>query len=194
MKVRTATKNDYENIAKLEQKVWGDGAASYDIIRTRHEIFPSGSIVVVDKNEAIVGYAAVQRVNRACCDSWHIQTGNGDTKSTHTDKGHILYGIGMAGASFGVAEIIIEYVYKTFIESGVCYMLVLGSRVPGFAKWQAKNKQGIKKYIQTRRKDGYSIDPELMLYQKNGFEVLCEIDNYFPCQDSLNYGALIIIC
>lgn len=192
MKVRTATKNDYKNIALLEQKVWGDGAASYDTIRTRHEIFPSGSIVVVDQNETIVGYGAAQRVDRICCDSWQIQTGNGKTKSTHRKNGHILYGIGMAGASFGVAEMILDYAHKTFIASGICYMMMLGSRVPGFAKWQEKNKLGIKEYIQARRKDGYSIDPELMLYQKNGFEILCEIDGYFPCQDSLNYGALII--
>ena len=192
MKVRTATKNDYKNIALLEKKVWGDGAASYDIIRARHETFPEGSIVALDDNNVIVGYAAVQRVSRACCDSWYIQTGNGDTKSTHNNHGHILYGIGMAGASFGVAEIIIEYAYNTFIASGICYMLVLGSRVPGFSKWQKKSQRGIKEYIQTRRKDGYSIDPELMLYQRNGFELLCEIDNYFPCQDSLNYGVLIV--
>lgn len=194
MKVRTVRENDYESIAQLEQKVWGAGAASYDTVRTRHQIFPMGSVVAIDNNGVIVGYAAVQRVNRACCDSWFVQTGNGDTKSTHNDRGHILYGIGMAGTSFGVAEMIIEYVYKTFIASKICYMLVLGSRVPGFSKWQGKNKRGIKEYIKTRRKDGYSIDPELMLYQKNGFEVLCEIDNYFPCEDSLNYGALIIKC
>ncbi|SHO55202.1 hypothetical protein [Vibrio quintilis] len=192
MKVRDMIESDYESVVELEQKVWGREGASYEIIRSRHQIFPEGSVVVTNDDEQIVGYAAVQRVTRACNDSWYIQTDNGYITHTHNEKGHILYGIGMSGDSYGVSDLIIEYVYHKFIVSGLCYMLVLGSRVPGFASWQHRTGGNITDYIKSRRQNGYSIDPELMLYQKHGFELLFEIEDYFPCQDSLDYGALII--
>ncbi|WCE32038.1 hypothetical protein [Vibrio sp. SCSIO 43137] len=192
MKVRTVKEQDYQEIADLEVTVWGEEGASYDIIRSRHEIFPEGSFVVEEEDGTIVGYAAVQRVNRASDDTWFEQTDSGYIKESHVPDGHILYGIGMAGLKHGVADLIIKYAHDYFIASGICYMLVLGSRVPGFAAWTRKTGLGIKEYITTRRPDGYSIDPELMLYQKHGFEILCEMHHYFPCEDSLDYGALII--
>lgn len=191
MKVRTVTQNDYENIVKLENEIWGNEAASYDVIKSRHDVFPEGSLVVVD-DDKIVGYAAVQKVTRACGDSWFKQTDDGYIKSTHDEIGHILYGIGMSGNKFGVSELIIDYAHKAFISSGICYMLVLGSRLPGFRAWTNRTGNGITEYIKARRPDGLSVDPELRLYQKHGFEVLFEIESYFPCKDSLDYGALIV--
>lgn len=192
MKVRQVKKEDYEGIAKLEEIVWGEGAASVNVIESRHSVFPEGSIVVVDRNNVIVGYAAVQRVNRVCADSWFEQTDNGFIRSTHSANGHIVYGIGMSGNRYGVSDLLIDHVYQKFISSGECYMIALGSRLPGFSAWKDKSKHNIKEYIQSRREDGYSIDPELLLYQKHGFEVLFEIPNYFPCDESLGYGSLIV--
>ncbi|TKB56132.1 hypothetical protein [Ferrimonas aestuarii] len=191
MHVRQVTEQDLKAIERLEISVWGDEAANIDLIYSRFEIFPEGSLVVEDKGE-IVGYSAIQRVKRICSDDWFEQTDNGYIKHSHDDQGHIIYGIGMSGTKHGVSELLINYVYDTFIASGMCYLIALGSRLPGFKEWSKRTNKGIKDYIKTRKVDGLSIDPELRLYQKHGFEVLFEIPDYFPCQDSNNYGAMII--
>ncbi len=71
-------------------------------------------------------------------------------------------------------------------------MLVLGIRLLGFSTWTNRTVNGITDYIKARRQNGWSVDPEPRLYQKNGFEVVFEIESYFPCKDSLDYGALIV--
>lgn len=192
MKVRTVSENDYQGIAKLELDVWGQEAATLHVIKSRHQVFPEGSLIVEDDEGKIVGYVALQKVNLATSESWFKQTDNGYIQASHRANGHILYGIGMSGSKYGVGELIINYAFKHFITSGICYMVVLGTRLPGFAKWHRKNKMDIKEYLNRRRHDGYSIDPELKMYQKHGFEVLHELREYFPCKESLNYGALIV--
>jgi ribosomal protein S18 acetylase RimI-like enzyme len=193
MEAREVNKNDYYDIAQLEIERWGSEAASIEMIKSRHEIFPRGSIVVENDDGKIVGYGIVQKVSRICNDSWYVQTDDGSIKATHTDKGHILYGVGMSGRENGVSDLLIDYAYKTFIEPGECYMLALGSRVPGFRVWDKKTAKGIIDYIHTRNSDGHSIDPELKLFQKHGFELLYEIDGYFPCEKSLDFGAMVVL-
>ncbi|NLS14452.1 hypothetical protein HGP28_16400 [Vibrio sp. SM6] len=193
MIVREMTLDDYAAVEALEQRVWGEEAATVEMIGSRHNIFPQGSVVAVDEEGNIVGYAAVQRVNCVGAESWDAITDYGSIRQSHRDNGHILYGIGMSGEKFGVAESVIAYFHKRFIESGICYMLMLGSRVPGYKKWYERHAGSIRDYIDRRSSDGYSIDGELKLYQKHGFEIILAIKDYFPCDKSLNYGALIAL-
>ncbi|RBO82540.1 hypothetical protein [Marinomonas aquiplantarum] len=191
MKIELLKPCHFKAVESLETNVWGSEGADLSIIKSRYKTFPEGNVIVIHQ-EKIVGYAAVQRVSRMSCHNWDIQTDNGFIKRTHKPDGHIIYGIGMSGVKNGVSNLIIDYFYDKFISSGTCYMLALGSRVPGFKGWKFKTGGDITQYINSRRKNGFSLDPELYLYQKNGFEVLCEMENYFPCVDSENNGALII--
>ena len=95
------------------------------------------------------------------------------------------------GARYGVGGMVIDYYYHAFIKTGKCSLLCLGSRLPGFSKWSASNNQDIKNYLSINH-NGFSRDPELRLYQKNGFQLLWSIDGYYPDEDSLNYGAMIV--
>ena len=191
MNVLKMSSSNFLEVYDLEMKVWGDNGASLDMIKMRYDIFPEGCIIVTD-NDEIVGYASLQKVSRMSCQSWNKQTDYGYIKNTHNDSGHIIYGVGMSGKKNGVSDLIINYAYDRFIKSRECYMIALGSRLPGFSSWKIKNNGDIDTYIRLRRKNGFSVDPELFLYQKHGFEILCEMEDYFPCKESLNYGALVI--
>lgn len=192
MKVTQFTLSRLDEVVELEQRVWGAEGATKELVMSRYETFPRGSVIVLDDNDGIVGYAAVQKVSHICADSWYQQTDNGLSIKTHCLDGHILYGIGMAGEQCGAGTLIIDYVYDEFINSGECGMLVLGSRVPGYKKWFEKTGQNVRTYIHKKRSDGYSIDPELFLYQKNGFQILYDIPKYFLCEQSLNNGVMIV--
>lgn len=192
MKVMQLTSNYIKDVVELEQRVWGDEGATEEFVMSRFETFPRGSVIVLDDNDKVVGYAAVQKVSYVCGESWYQQTDNGLSVATHDPDGHILYGIGMAGEQCGAGALMIDFVYNTFIKNGECAMLALGSRVPGYKKWFGKTGKSIRSYINQRRSDGYSIDPELHLYQKNGFHILYEIPEYFRCEQSLDNGAMIV--
>lgn len=191
MNVREITPKDYDAIAELEQIKWGDEAATHEQIKLRAEKFSLGSILVETADGTIVGYAAAQLVNSLSTKSWSKQTDNGNIVGTHQEDGQLAYGVGMSGIKNGVADAIIGHYYEMFIASGRCSSLCLGSRLPGFSKWHAKNKGDIKQYL-ANESGGLSRDPELRLYQQNGFNFLWEIEDYFPDQASLDYGAMIV--
>ncbi|HAS8547046.1 hypothetical protein LZU85_02245 [Vibrio sp. IRLE0018] len=192
MRVTQFSLNRTEEVVALEKRVWGAQGATKELVLSRFETFPRGSVIALDDKDRVVGYAAVQKVSHICADSWYQQTDNGLSIKTHLSNGHILYGIGMAGEQCGVGSSMIEYVYSAFIQTGECALLALGSRVPGYRNWFNKTGESVRSYIQQKRSDGFSIDPELFLYQKNGFEILYEISEYFDCDKSLNNGVMII--
>ncbi|MGL6316946.1 hypothetical protein [Vibrio sp. WXL103] len=194
MKIRPMTTDHYQSVHELEKRVWGEEAASPEMIRARHSTFPEGSVIVTDLNEKIVGYAAGQKLNYISGNTWCDITDDGCIVNTHCEDGHLLYGICLSGEKYGVAQLVLDYVHQKFIKSGECKAFVLGSRLPGFRKWHLKSKGNIDEYLNAKRADGLSIDPELRLYQKEGFWLIKSIDDYFPCEDSGNYGALITKC
>ncbi|MEH6444295.1 MAG: hypothetical protein V7784_10380 [Oceanospirillaceae bacterium] len=195
MIIRTMTEQDIEKVNAIEKTAWGDSAATFNQIRERMEIFPEGSIVAEIKTGKLIGYASSQLVNQISNKSWAAQTDNGTIKQTHLDGGSIAYGVSMSalpeGAKYSVGAAIIQHYYNIFIKSKRCSVLCLGSRLPGFNRWQLENKGDIKQYLE-QSFGGYSRDPELRLYQKNGFQLLWEISNYYPDTASQDYGAMIV--
>ena len=185
-------KNDIPAVAKVERLAWGDEAASVEQITQRLATFSAGSIVAINQQEQIVGYAAAQLVNQISTSSWAKQTGDGTIANTHKANGQFVYGVSMSGIQNGVSTAVIEYYYNIFISSGQCNFLCLGSRLPGFQKWYNETGGDIKTYLRKQKK-GFHRDPELKLYQKLGFEFMWEMPEYFPDPKSLNWGAFIIM-
>lgn len=193
--IRTMKAEDVNQVLEIEQVAWGKAAATVDQIKQRSSVFPEGSIVAEDENGKIIGYASAQLVQSISTKSWDKQTDNGYITNTHYPDGQIAYGVGMSalpeGAHYGVGAHVIAHYHDIFIKTKRCSILCLGSRLPGFKRWHKKNHGDIKMYL-AQESGRYSQDPELRLYQRNGFKLLWEVSNYFNDPDSLDYGAIII--
>ncbi len=192
--IRTIKPADIKQVAHIERIAWGNSAASIEQIRQRAFVFPEGSIVAENEQGKIIGYASSQLVNTISTKSWAEQTDNGFITKTHQPDGQIAYGVSMSalpeGANYGVSANVIAYYHDIYIKSERCSTLCLGSRLPGFKIWHQKTQGDIKAYL-VETPSGYSRDPELRLYQKNGFQLLWEIPYYFTDSDSFDYGAMI---
>lgn len=194
MKIQKANKNNIENIVQLEQRIWGNEGATEEQIRSRINIFQDGSIIALLPNDQVIGYVVVQRVSKITMGSWAKQTDHGSLTVTHKPSGKILYGVNLTvapeGAKLGVSSALIEYCYHSFVKTGECSTICLGSRLPGYARWYKREGGNVRQYLNTTAQ-GKTRDPELRLYESKGFHFLWEIKDYFPDPDSLNYGAMI---
>lgn len=188
---------DTQSIIEIEKRAWDDNAATQEQIIERHKTFSNGSIVAEDSQGKVIGYAVVQLVNHISTKPWSIQTDNGRIKTTHKPLGKIVYGVNMSslpeaakeGDGFGAN--VISYCLETFLRTDNCHAICLGSRLPGYQKWKQRSHLSIDEYLKIKR-GRYSRDRELRLYQKNGFQFLWKLDDYYPDPESMNYGAMII--
>lgn len=194
MHLRPMTEAEIPAVADLEVKVWGDGAARKDQIEARMIANPEGAIVAIHDN-IIVGYAASQRIATVGQRCWDAVTDRGYITETHVPNGAFAFGVGMSAlpqaARLGVSGAIISYYQHHYIEKCGCEALTLGSRLPGLNRWLNLNPQKtVEDYLALRR-SGFSIDPELRLYEKAGFALLWPVKGYFKDPDSRDWGALI---
>lgn len=195
--IRQMRTTDINGVVLVERAAWGEAAASEEQIRERLLVFPEGSIVAENSEGKIIGYASSQLVDQISTKSWNQQTDNGYITNTHKPQGQIAYGVSMSalpeGARYGVGAHVIAYYHDIYIKSKRCSLLCLGSRLPGFKKWHQEHNGDIKAYLSQTPKFSkeFSCDPELRLYQKNGFQLLWEIPHYFNDPESLDYGAMI---
>lgn len=195
MQILPIEDKDVSEVAGLEAEVWGAAAASADQIRGRVVIFREGSLIARLTDGRIAGYVVVQRVDHISTGSWVQQTDDGRIAATHRPEGRLIYGVNLSvlpeGARYGVSGALIEHCYQVFVAKGPCMAICLGSRLPGFARWARSNGRDIRGYL-ARRTSNFTSDPELRIYEKNGFRLLWEMEDYFEDPDSLNYGAMIM--
>ncbi|MCH9806735.1 MAG: hypothetical protein K0U74_03300 [Alphaproteobacteria bacterium] len=195
MIIRPVEEADVAAVAELEAKVWGASAADADQIRSRSATFKDGNLIAEKPMGVIAGYVVVQRVSQVSTGSWSQQTDNGLLARTHQPDGQLIYGVNLSvtpeGAKHGVSKALIDHCYRKFVTHGPCSAICLGSRLPGFARWSLENGQDVEEYL-SRQSGGLSRDPELRIYQKNGFRFLWALKQYFEDQASLNYGAMVI--
>lgn len=194
MRLEPIEAGDVGEILALETRVWGREGASAAQIDARRLACPEGSVAVRDTAGQIVGYAAAQRVRQISDGTWTAQTGGGAIAATHVPDGPIAYGVNMSvlphAADMGASAAIIRHYACVFVRDGGCSMMCLGSRLPGYARWQAKGGGSIRDYL-AARSHGRSIDPELRLYERAGFRVLWPLPGYFPDTRSRDWGAMI---
>jgi len=195
MNIRQVERVDVAALAEMEASIWGEGAANADRIALRSEVFPEGSVIAELQPGMIAGYVVVQRVTHVSTSSWEIQTDGGTLARTHRPDGRLLYGVNLSvtsqGARHGVSKALIEHCYATFVGSGQCEAICLGSRLPGFSRWADRNGRDIRAYL-APDEQGRPRDPELRIYHRNGFRTLWALQDYFDDPDSLNFGAMIL--
>lgn len=194
MEVRTIRPSDVPIIAQVEEIAWGENAATPETIGKRASVFEKGSIVVLEDNE-IVGYAAAQLTDHISTASWNAQTNNGQIEQSHVSDGTLAYGVSMSArpgvSGKGVAHHVIAHYAEIFLGAG-CRALCVGSRVPGFARWSSNhNSDALRDYL-APGEDGRSRDPEVRLYNANGFRLLWEMPGYYPDPKSGGHGAMMI--
>ncbi len=120
---------------------------------------------------------------------WEDMSNHG-TLSTHQSDGDCAFGLDLsvrpdAGNKAG----------DDLIEKGILYCVVLenrkgvflGSRVPSYRK--RAHRWTIEEHV--FGKDGRTHDPEIRLYQKEGFRVVKIVPGYMEDPDSLDYGVLM---
>ncbi|KAB7613624.1 hypothetical protein F9L33_09605 [Amylibacter sp. SFDW26] len=194
MKIRQFISNDLAEVVNIEKTVWKEEAANEDQIMSRHQTCCEGSVVAETNNGEIVGYAAAQRVSQLSNSPWAVVTDDGFIKETHQVEGKIAFGVGMSVlqsvARFNVSGLIVQKYAQTFVSEGGCHLMALGSRLPGYSRWHEQFGKSVQVYLDQARK-GYSIDPELYLYQRAGFKLLWPVEDYFNDPQSLNLGAMI---
>ena len=123
--------------------------------------------------------------------SWEEISGNG-TLSTHNSKGDCTFGIDLSILpSFQGKKISSNLLQTAFLLSVILENkkgAFLGSRIPGYHK---KSHIQVENYVWGRKMDGKTMDPEIRLYQSEGFRVVRIIPEYINDPDSLNYGVLM---
>lgn len=195
--IRKATISDIDGMVMLEKKIWGGEGADEEKIKARIRTFPSGNLIALYDNN-VVGYTSFQYVNDVVngpAFTWSEITDNGRTEKSHKPNGPFSYGINLSVHpsmnGLKVAEGLILHGLADMIRNNKKGGLI-GSRIPGFAKYHKHHPDiKIEEYIALRRHNNKLRDPELAIYEDDGFAPIKILPEYFPDPASLNYGILV---
>jgi len=205
--VRTANTEDLRVLLQLEIEAWPeDSRANTATYRSRLEIFPDG-IYIAETDGKILGAAVTEIINWKLLQndfSWAQITDNGTIQGTHNPEGNCVYGVNLSVKPNHYGNKVVEAIEKTIAKVIVernLWMGVIGSRMPGFARYVAKQEEDgnnfeidelAMHYIFAQTKSGKALDPEIHIYKKCGLDVVRPLKGYFPDPNSLNYGVLMI--
>jgi len=187
--IRQATFDDIPQILEVEQKAWGEAAATKEMFEARLETFSEGVLVAVLEKQ-IVGVTCFERLNydpEHPIPTWQEATDNGFIRKSHNPYGESGYGVDLSVSpefsNQGIGKMLVkagqEAAKKLGLKQGF-----MGSRMPGFCR--VANKISPEDYIFT------DIDPELRFYKNCGFRILRLLPNYFLDPESLNFGVLMV--
>lgn len=200
--IRVARNNILEitNIAQLEEAVWGEQGAGVAKISSRLKIFPEGSYIAeVVPTGKIVGYVCFQLTNDLRKQSgmnWAEITGEGWMTKSHRLNGKYLYGISLSvshlmnGKKLGAALVSQCFLYMIAKRKAGIFT---GSRIPMFKSYKKDHPEiTAEEYSELHRGTKF-YDYELNLYHQTGLAPVNAkvMPNFFPDEDSLNYGVLI---
>ena len=206
IKIQQTKIDDIPKILEVEKATWGEKrAASSDMVKSRIEIFPEGTLIALVNNN-LVGFISTQIVNYDLehdSPSWYEITDNGFIAKTHNPHGDTLYGVNLSVHPEWQNRDVGKKLLKSVIEFGISINLkqgLLGARVPHYYKFADKIK--IEDYVnicKQKVEDNISLndnippDPELLFYLKCGLQIVKVIPNYFEDPESLNYGVLLMM-
>jgi len=121
---------------------------------------------------------------------WEKTSANG-TLTTHQKDGDCVFGLDLSVTPDAQGKKIGDNLIQTAFLFSVIFRnkkgVFLGSRAPSYHKWA--NKMSIEDYV--FGKNGKTRDPEIRLYQTEGFQIVKIVPNYMEDPDSLNYGVLM---
>jgi len=194
-KIRNANLSDVDEILALDHEVWPDFPATRDMIKSRIEVFPEGNFVTLYKGK-IVGYLCLQFINYDLENhpsfTWNEITDNGTLRNSHSISNEYMYGLAMSVSprfqDVGIGTRLIFAGWSLIVRYNKRGCM-LGSRIPGYASVQSQYTP--EQYMQLKREDGKLLDPELRLYENDGFKIVGLLPNYENDPQSCDYGVLV---
>jgi hypothetical protein len=212
--IRTLTKNDIDQIMKVELSAWDEWIDPKENFISRLEIFPEGCIGLFTNEGELAGslYSMIKKVKEEDLynvrESWDDITENGTIKN-HNPQGNCLYGVSLSVAKEHrgkhIGAKLIEAL-KDFVVRKRLDFLYFGSRMPDFQKYilskydqkipEAKNilEKEANEYIHlTRTSDSKFLDMEIRLYRNYcNFNPIKVVPDFGPDSPSLNFGVIMV--
>lgn len=190
-----------DEVVKVEEETWPEEIqAPREKFKSRAQFFPEGFLTISVPDLGMVGVSTSQIISFDPEDppiSWEETTDNGWIKNTHDRKGNALYLVSV-GASpraqgKGIGTKLVKEQIELTKKLGLDW-LVLGARIPGYHKYHQDHPEvSIEDYLNIKREDDQSYDPEIRFYQRCGLEVLKVVPNYMDDDpESENYGAVMV--
>lgn len=194
--VRNAEEKDIDSVISLENEIWPEGTrATREKFESRLNIFPRGFFLAY-KSGKLIGVSTSEIIkynSENPPESWEAITDNGFIKNTHNPQGNALYVVSIGARSRSGGGTALIQAQKKLMEELSLRFLVLGARIPGYGEYYKNSEVPIEKYVELRRKNGQSLDPELRFYARNGLGLVKIVPNYMEDdRESRNYGAIMV--
>lgn len=211
--VKQLTPNDLDEIVHVEKATWPkDWQAPAEKFAARIEKFPQG-VFGIFENSDLVGVTTSMRINFKLNkiddyhQTWDEITGNGYI-TTHEPDGNTLYvvsvGVQTQSQGKGCGQTLVAKQFELAKSLG-CKYLMLGARLPkfrGYLKSQNINPEELSEtelvqkaqaYLNLKRDDGQTQEPEIRFYERCGLNVLKLTDpNFGPDPESCNFGVIML--
>lgn len=211
--VRQLHLDDLDEITRVENATWPeDWRAPREKFAARIGKFPQG-VFGIFENSDLVGVTTSMRINFGLegIDSYHKTwdkiTGDGFI-TTHEPEGNTLYvvsvGVQKQSQGNGYGQLLVAKQFELAKTLG-CKYLMLGARLPkfrGYLKSQGINPeempetelvQKAQEYLNLKRDDGQTQEPEIRFYERCGLKVLKLTDpNFGPDPESCNFGVIML--
>lgn len=189
--IRNLDYSDVDELLSLEKHVWGEQAATRDMLESRIETFQTGQLIAVTEQNMIAGYVSFFKVNEmtGANSNWDKITDKGMIKKSHMHNGKYIFGVSLTGHPNkpGLGEKLIGKGVEFCFDNDILG-IYLGSRVPGYRK--ASNQYSITDWVFNNNKK--SRDKEIRYYQKYDWEIIRILPEYFDDPESMDYGVLML--
>ena len=193
-----------DEVMRVEKEAWPEEVqATRDKFESRLNIFPKGFLLAEVQGFGIMGVSTSEIINFDSDKpppSWEEITDNGYIRSTHKKDGDALYVVSV-GVSRRVEQLGIKGVGTALVNAqqylastlGLNYV-VLGARISGYGKYfESHPETRVEDYLELKREDGETLDPEIRFYERNGFKISKIVPNYMEDDpESRNYGAVMV--
>ncbi len=195
LSVRFLQPGDIDRLVVLEHQQWTPRqAASADQMRQRMQIHPELCLGVFcpDSGAALASafLRPAHRAEVARARNWE-DCARLDDSPQPTGGQRSLFGISLTSVHPGAVRPMMQFLWVLAMQRG-WRDIYLGSPVPGLRRALQRNpllEAG--DYVRQRR-HGLPVDPQLRYYHGKGFrEIVAVRRDYFPHEESLDYGAVL---
>lgn len=189
--------NNVDEMLGLERRVWPpEIQATRESFQARLTRFPEG-VVAAYARDRLVGLTTSMIINwrpGASLESWEVVTDTGSIKN-HQAGGDSLYIVSIGAERSpdtpGIGAALIQEQISLGQRLGLT-QIVLGSRVPGYHAWRESHGGDIDEYISKTSDDGYSVDPLIRFFSRQGLAIQRIVPDYMKSDhESLNYGVIM---